>query len=128
MPPSHFLSLSTAVNRPNYGEQLTPSPSLIAHVMWRRGSCYRGGSSSRGGSTFVGGSPSEEEGKKLIRSVGARKRAAYKWTNGVRPPLSLLPLAGGWEADLSSRWRARSPSFEDGVDWEGLVEAEPELV
>jgi hypothetical protein len=59
---------------------------------------------------------SEEEGKKLILSVGARKRVTRKWTNGLHPPLSLLPLAGGWEANLSSRWRARSPSFEDGVN------------
>jgi hypothetical protein len=56
--------------------------------------------------------PSEEEWKKLIRSVGAKKRAARKWTNySLRPPPSLLQYAGGVEAGSSSRRRARSPSF-----------------
>jgi hypothetical protein len=48
---------------------------------------------------------------------------------GQRPPPSLLPPAGSWAISSSSRRQARSPSFEDDVDWEGLeaeLEAETE--
>jgi hypothetical protein len=76
-------------------------------------------------SSSGGGSPSKEERAALIRSEGARKRATCKWTNyGQHPPPSQLPPAGSWAISSSSRRRARSPSFEDDVDWEGL-EAEP---
>jgi hypothetical protein len=76
--------------------------------MWRRRGCFRGGSSSGGGSSSCGrisfgrgsssgrGSLSEEEREKLICSVGAKKHAAWKWTNqGLHPPPSLLPYANG---------------------------------
>jgi hypothetical protein len=54
--------------------------------MWRRGSYYGGGMSS-GGSSLYG------ERKKLVCSVGAKKRAARKWTShGLRLLPSLLPL------------------------------------
>jgi hypothetical protein len=71
------------------------------------------------------GSSSKEERLALIRLEDAKKRAARKWTNhGQHPPPSLIPPAGGWAISSSSRWRARSLSFE--VDVKGL-EAELEL-
>jgi hypothetical protein len=61
----------------------------------------------------------------IIRSEGAKKCAARKWMNHGQHPL--LPPAGGWAISSSSRQRARSPSFEDDVDWEALeAEAETE--
>jgi hypothetical protein len=48
--------------------------------------------------------PIGEECKKLIRSMGAKKRAARKWTSeGLCTPPLLVPYVGGWEAGSSSR-------------------------
>jgi hypothetical protein len=89
----------------------------------RGGSSSGGGSSSHHGSSSGGVSPSGMERKTLVRSVGAAKHAAWeRTTNGLHPPPSLLPYAGGWEAGSSSQWRAWSASFEDDVDWEEMDE------
>jgi hypothetical protein len=72
-PPNHSICLSAATQLPNSGE-LFPSSSggkADTSVVAPR----------RSGSLSGGGSPSEEERKKLVRSIGAKKRAARKWTN-----------------------------------------------
>jgi hypothetical protein len=84
----------------NSGDELSLPPAMIRSDMWRQGGYFHSGSSSgdgsssRHGSSFDRGSPSEEERKKLVRSVSAKEHAARKWTNhGLRLPLSLLPYA-----------------------------------
>jgi hypothetical protein len=49
--------------------------------------------------------------------VGAKKRAAQKWTNqGLRLPSSVLPYADGWEEGSSLGFRACSLSLDYEVE------------